>query len=243
MKYLICIFYLFNCLNSFCQDVKDNNTKKNTIGLYSGIGFSAIRNEYYDKDKYSGAILPFGITWENQGVKNSWKIYATINSGRIKTINDDAEIKNGSLGFDLCFPIHYFTLFKNNAKLFIGPSTFLDAHIREQKKIALDYYNSGVGTLSIGPNIALKGSTTNKLHFSTALRFNVFSLVGQSQFGTGFMSINKAFLLSSNFSLNRQIHENIYLGISYQSNYINIRRWTPFVSGSDFLLLNINFKL
>jgi len=243
MKYLIKILILFKCLNCFGQDVADDISRKNTISLYSGIGFSAIRYEYYDKHKYRGTLSSLGIKWERQTVKNSWKIYGNINFGRIKIEYDDAEIKNGSIGYDLYFPIHYFTVFKTKVSLFIGPSTFLGAHIREQNRIALNENITGIGAWSIGPNTGVNGYLTKELHFSTILRFNMLSYISQGGFGKGFVSINKAFLSSCFFSLYWQVHPRIYLGINYQSNYMNIRKWTTFVSGSDFLLININFKL
>lgn len=243
MKYLISILIIFNFLCLSGQDIGKGFTKNNTLRLYSGIGFTAVRFEYYDKDKYTGRLLPFGFEWERQTTKSSWRVYGKRSLGNIKTDYDDAEIRNQSLGFDIYFPIHHFTLFKSKASLLLGPSTFLDEHFRHQNKVALDGSLSSIGAWSLGPGILINIALLEKLHYSTLLRFNLLTYVSQGEMENGFLSINNAFISSSSLSLHWQVLESLDLGINYRSDYMNIKKWDAYVSGTDFLLLSINLKL
>lgn len=233
----------FTCLTAFSQNATDEVNKQNIIKLNSGIGYSSIRHEYIDKDKYSGILVPLGIEWENQSIKNSWKVCGNFDFGNIKTKYDEADIINISLGFDLCYPIYEITVSKNDANLFIGPSTFIYVNSREQKRISLSDSNIVIGIWAIGPNIGIKGSISDYLHYSTMLRINILSYGGHDNISTSFLSFWKAFHSFYIFSLYWRVYKGLDLGIHYQFNYTHINKWPVFVAGSDFLLCSINFKL
>jgi hypothetical protein len=243
MKYCSFVFLILSFTCGFGQQNNPDNIKTHTIRLYSGTGYTAVRHEVIDKDRYDGVIIPLGIEWEKQSLKVSGKVFASFNMGNIKSGFDDADVKNISVGLDYNFSIYDFGSATNSPEIFIGPSLCIFTHIREQERIELYDYRNILGILALGPNLGVKGNISGTLCYSGTLRMNIVSFGGHDNFSTAILSPFKGFHSSLTMAIDWQVKERTGLYISYRFDYSNINEWVDFVAGSDILLLGFYLKL
>ncbi len=243
IKYFSLVFLVFSSTCSFGRAEKADNFKTHTIRLYSGAGYSSIRHEIIDKDRYSGLIIPAGLEWEKQSLRSSRKVYMSFNKGNIKSDIDDANIMNISLELDYSFSVYKPEAINAISGFYIGPSLFIFTNMRKQVRIDLYDQSHTLGMLALGPNFGVKGNISGSMNYSGMLRMNILSFGGHDNFSTAFLSPMKGFHSSFIFGIDWQVKERAGLGIRYRFDYSNINEWVDFVAGSDILTLSINFKL
>lgn len=243
MKQFTGLIILLICLKGFSQEYRSDKTFNNTIAVYSGIGYTAIRNEYFDKDKYQGQQLPFGIEWKHQKEKDIWRLYCDYRFGNIHSEYDDADINQLSLGYDYSILLSRFTMLGNKASLYAGPSTFAIIQAREQPRIAVMNRFTHMNTWSVGLNVGLNGHLSKNLSISTTFSANILSYVSQCDSKKSWVTFNNAFISHSNVALLWHVLPAFNLGLSYQSDFYSIKKWDTVISGSDGLLCTISFNL
>jgi hypothetical protein len=243
MKYCPLILFIFQFICSFGQSDTSEKKNVNTIRLYAGPGYTAVRHEIVDKDRYDGFITPLGVEWERQTSKRTRKLYASVNAGNIKSDIDDAKIMNINIGADYNFLLYKFNIVQNNPGIYIGPSLYIYTHMRDQERIDLNDYKRTIGIIALGPNLAMKGNISGNIYYSGMFRMNILCFGGHDNFSTAFLSPFKGFHSSFSLGIDWQVRERTGFVVRYRFDYSNINEWVDFVTGSDILLLGFNLKL
>ena len=242
MRLFFGILILLYSLNCFSQKPPKEH-KQNSITLFSGVGFLAVRNEHYDLKKYSGRQLPIGIEWEKIQKKNFSRCCAYYHSGNIQSGYDDADIDQLSIAYDYYFLLKHVSLFGKKASLFAGSKAFIDLRSREQPSVINSIIFTHLNICSLGPNAYLDYAFSDKFTLSAALGMNLLSYINQAGINKGLVIFNSGFISHNNIELEWNMCPRFNVGMRYQSDFYSIKKWETITSGSDLFLLTINYIL
>jgi hypothetical protein len=221
------------------------------ISLEFGIGSYAVTDEYISTEKYSGSLPYYSISWVNQHSDYVYHLKLDFqNSSEIKNNNVSADIYQFTLNQGFSYALPEFTLFDNDAYLYLGPSTELFFYYNEQN-IAVsgfDYAQSFALLISAGVNSQLFYKLWDEFNIEGSLDFNVFSL--------GFRMVDMEendespakilTLISANnilFTLGPRYYllNNLSVKAAYLFHLTRIDSWEPLLSASDNIVFTLTY--
>ncbi|MBS4036091.1 MAG: hypothetical protein KGZ85_16635 [Ignavibacterium sp.] len=221
------------------------------ISLEYGIGSYAVTDEYISKEKYSGSLPYYSITWANQHSNYIYHLKIDFgNSSEIENYNVSADIYQFTLNQGFSYALPKFTMFNKDAYLYLGPSTELFFYYNKQK-IAVsgfDYSQSFALLISAGVNSQLFYKLWNDFNIEGSLDFNVLSL--------GFRMVDMEendespakilTLVSANnveFTIGPRYYlfDNLSVKAAYLFNLTRISAWEPLLSASDNVVFTLTY--
>ena len=221
------------------------------ISIEYGVGSYAVTDEYISKEKYSGPLPYYSITWANQHSNYVYHLKIDFrNSSDIKNYNVSADIYQFTLNQGFSYALLEFSMFNNPAYLYLGPSTELFFYYNEQN-IAVsgfDYAQSFALLISGGINSQIFYKLWNDFNIEGTLDFNVLSL--------GFRIVDMEendespakilTLISANnivFTLGPRYYllGNLSLKASYLFHLTRIDAWEPLLSASDNVIFTLTY--
>ena len=221
------------------------------ISLEYGIGSYAVTDEYTSKEKYSGTLPYYSITWANQHLNYVYHLKIDFgNSSEIKNYNVSADIYQFTLNQGFSYALPKFTMFDNDAYLYLGPSTELFFYYNKQN-IAVsgfDYAQSFALLISAGVNSQLFYKLWNDLNIEGSFDLNVFSL--------GFRMVDMEendespakilTLISANnivLTLGPRYYllDNLSMKAAYYFHLTRISSWESLLSASDNVLFTLTY--
>lgn len=221
------------------------------ITVEYGIGSYAVTDEYISKEKYSGSIPYYSITWANQHSDYVYRLKIDFaNSSEIKNNNVSADIYQFTLNQGFSYALPKFTLFDNEAYLYLGPSTELFFYFNEQN-IAVsgfDYAQSFALLISGGINSQLFYKLWNDFYIEGTFDFNILS------FGFRMVDMEEndespakiLTLISANnvvFTLGPRYYllDNLSIKAAYLFHLTRIDSWEPLLSASDNVVFTLTY--
>ncbi|MBT8381627.1 MAG: hypothetical protein KJO59_04665 [Ignavibacteria bacterium] len=255
MKYTTCCFLSFIIFLSFSGIVlgQDSSNQKSIypagISVEYGFGDYAVTDEYISKEKYSGSLPYYKILWSNQ--HDSYVYHLGLNyqySSKIKNNNVSTDIHQFTLNQGFLYPLPKFTLFNNDAYLYLGPSTELFFFYNKQN-IAVsgfDYAQSFAMLVSLGVSSNLFYKLWEDFNIESSLAFSLLSLgfrmvdseeedVSPAKILTLVSGTNLIFSLGPSYYL----FDNLSVKAAYLFQLTNISSWQPLLAASD----NVTFTL
>ena len=221
------------------------------ISIEYGIGSYAVTDEYISKEKYSGTMPHYGITWTNQHSNYVYHLKIDFsNSSEVKNYNVSAEVYQFTLNQGFSYALPKFSLFDKDAYLYLGPSTELFFYFNEQN-IAVsgfDYAQSFALLISGGISSQLFYKLWNDFNLEGTLDLNVLSL-GFRMVDTEESDESPAkilTLISANnivFTLGPRYYlfENLSLKAAYLFHFTRIDTWEPLFSASDNIVFTLSY--
>jgi hypothetical protein len=221
------------------------------VSLEYGIGSYAVTDEYISKEKYSGSLAYYSIGWSNQHSNYVYHLKIDFrNSSDIKNYNVSTDIYQFTLnqGFDYALP--KFTLFNNDAYLYLGPSTELFFYYNNQS-IAVsgfDYAQSIALLISLGASSEFFCKIWDDFNIESSLSFSVLSLgfrmvdseeedVSPVKILTLISGINLVFRFGPRYYL----LDNLSIKAAYLFNLTRISAWEPLLSASDNVVFTLTY--
>jgi hypothetical protein len=250
--FLLMIFLLM------CPEIvygQDSSNQKSIfpegVSLEFGIGNYAVTDEYISKEKYSGPLPSYSITWANQHSNYVYHLKIDFcNSSEIKNYNVSADIYQFTLNQGFSYALPKFSLFDKDAYLYLGPSTELFFYYNSQN-IAVsgfDYAQSFALLISGGINSQLFYKLWNYFNIEGTFDFNVLS------FGFRMVDMEETdespakilTLISANnivITLGPRYYllDNLSVKAAYLFHLTRISSWEPLLSASDNVVFTLTY--
>lgn len=221
------------------------------ISLEYGIGSFAVTDEYISKEKYSGSLPFYGISWYKPHDNYVYRLSMNYRySSEIKNNNVSTDIHQFTLNQGFNYALPKFNVLDKDVYLYLGPATELFFYYNKQN-IAVsgfDYAESIAFLISGGVNTNLFYKLSNDFSIGGCLNFSVLSL--------GFRMVDeeesdeipvKILTLISETNLNFGVGPRYYLlnNLSIKAAYLlhltRISSWDPLLSASDNLVLTLTY--
>ena len=221
------------------------------ISLEYGIGSFAVTDEYISKEKYSGGLPFYGISWCKP--HDNYAYHLSMNyrySSEIENYNVSADIHQFTLNQGFSYALPKFTIFDKDAFVYLGPSMELFFYYNKQN-IAVsgfDYAQSIAFLISGGISSQFFYKLSNNFVVEGSLDFSVLSLA--------FRMVDteetdetpaKILTLISGTNLNFRLGPRYYLfdNLSVKAAYLfhltRISSWDPLLSASDNVVFTLTY--
>jgi len=257
MKYTT--FLLFVLVTAFCfidclrgQDsLNPEMNYPEGIALEYGMGSYAVTDEYISTEKYSGCLPYYSIAWANQHSNYVYHLKIDFrNSSEIKNYNVSTDIYQFTLNQGFIYELSRFTLFDNDAHLYLGPSTELFFYYNNQN-IAVDgfdYAQSFALLISGGISSQIFYKLWDDFNIEGSLDFSVLSLglrivdseeedVSPVKILTLFSGTNLVLRLGPRYYL----LDNLSVKAAYLFHLTRISSWEPLLSASDNVVFSLTY--
>lgn len=251
--YLLASFLVLSLsINTLGQESSNQNLlSPPTISIEYGLGNYSVKDEYISKEKYSGSLPFYKISWINP--QQNYIYHFSLDYGyssEIKNYNVSADIHQFTLNQGFSYTLPSFSLFDKDVYTYLGPSTEIFFYYNKQN-IAVsgfDYSQSIVALISAGITSQLYYKLRADLNIEGSLDFSVLSL--------GIRSVDteesdetpaKILTLISGTNLNFKIGPRYYLldNLSIKAAYLfhltRISSWEPLLSASDNVVLTLAY--
>ena len=221
------------------------------ISLEYGIGSFAVTDEYISKEKYSGALPYYGISWCKPHANYVYRLSMNYRySSKIKNNNVSADVHQFTLNQGFNYALPKFTMFDKDAYIFLGPSAELFFYFNKQN-IAVsgfDYAQSFAMLISGGINSQIFYKLFDKLNIEGTLDFSIlsfgFRMVDEEE--TDESPVKILTLISANnvvFTLGPRYYlfDNLSLKAAYLFHLTRIDSWEPLLSASDNVVFTLTY--
>jgi len=224
------------------------------ISIQYGLGKLGVKDFYISEEKYSGYTNNFYFSWNKLHNNHHNRLELDYRYGNsIKNNNVQATIHQFSLNRINLYPVGDINLFSKNASLYLGPSTDIFFHYRQQNigrgGSAMTYAISFVALFSGGFNTDLIYPISNNIDILLNNTISIFSLgfkmsdflendVAPVKFLTPLKGLNFITFISVNY----QIYQRLSINLGYQSFLTRITAWDKFTAASDNLLITISYN-
>lgn len=256
MKNFIRVLVGFSILSTgfeiIAQDsLSHDNIFPKGISLGYGIGNYAVTDKYISKEKYSGSLPFYEISWIKPHTNYIYHLSINYqNSAKIKNNNVSTDIYQFSINQGFNYALPKFTLFDKEAYTYLGPSTELFFYYNQQN-IAVsgfDYAQSYAMLIS--------GSINFHLYYLLTKDFNIEGSLGFSIISLGFRMVDmeetddspvKILTLFSGTNLNIKLGiryfmlNNLSLKASYLFHFTRISSWNPLLAASDNIVFTMTY--
>jgi len=246
------IFMLLVSGNFFAQDSSSLKPLfPSGISLEYGIGSFAVTDEYISKEKYSGSLPFYGISWYK--LHDDYVYHLSMryrNSSQIKNNNVSTDIHQFTLNQGFSYVLSKFTLFEKDAYLFLGPATELFFYYNKQNIAVSGFDYSQSYTMLISGNLTsqLFIKLWKDLDLETNLEFSLLSLafhiVDNEETDETPVKILSLFSGTNlNFSLAPRYYllDNLSLKAAYLFRLTRISSWEPLLSASDNVVFTLTY--
>jgi hypothetical protein len=245
------LFFIFS-VNIISQDISSQKLIfPEGISLEYGIGSLAVTDEYISKEKYSGTLPYYGISWSKPHDNYIYRLSMNYRySSEIKNNNVSADIHQFTLNQGFSYALPKFTIFNKDAYLFFGPSMELFFYFNKQN-IAVsgfDYAQSFAMLISGGINSQIFYKLFDKLNIEGTLDFSIlsfgFRMVDEEE--TDESPVKILTLISANnvvltLGPRYYLFDNLSLKAAYLFHFTRIDSWEPLLSASDNVVFTLTY--
>jgi len=250
--FLLAVLLLLFTESLWSQDSSNQSSNyPEGISIEYGIGSYAVTDEYISNEKYSGSMPYYSINWTNQHADYVYHLNLNYQySSEITNYNVSTDIHQFTLnqGFDYALP--KFSLFNNDAYLYLGPSTELFFYYNNQN-IAVsgfDYAQSIALLISLGASSELFYKIWDDFNIESSLSFSVLSLgfrmvdseeedVSPVKILTLISGTNLVFRFGPRYYL----LDNLSIKATYLFDLTRISAWEPLLSASDNVVFTLTY--
>ena len=244
---------LFIATVSLGQDsLKNLNVYPGGISIEYGIGNYSVRDEYISKEKYSGTLPYYSLSWAREHKRYIYRLeMAYRNSNNINNYNVSSDITQVTFNQGFLYPLKKKLLFKKELYTWLGPSTeFFFYYAKPHIAVSgFDYAQSFAGLFSLGFNADIVYSLNQNFQFESSLRSTVLSLGwrmvdseedDQSPVKplTLFSGLNCSFNLGARY----YIFNRLSVIITYKFELTRISAWDPLLSASDNVIIGLTYR-
>jgi hypothetical protein len=249
--FLIPVLYLSSDI-IFSQVVREEEILlPSGISLEYGIGSFAVTDEYISKEKYSGVLPYYGISWTKP--HQNYVYHLSINyrySSEIKNNNVSADVHQFTLNQGFSYTLPRFMMFDKEAYVYLGPMAEIFFYFNKQN-IAVsgfDYTQSYAMLISGGITSQLFYRLFDKLNIEGTLDFSILSLgfrmVDEEE--TDESPVKFLTLISANnvvFALGPRyfLMDNLSIKAAYLFHFTRIDSWEPLLSASDNVVFSLTY--
>jgi len=249
--FLIPVLYLSSDI-IFSQVVREEEILlPSGISLEYGIGSFAVTDEYISKEKYSGVLPYYGISWTKP--HQNYVYHLSINyrySSEIKNNNVSADVHQFTLNQGFSYTLPRFMMFDKEAYVYLGPMAEIFFYFNKQN-IAVsgfDYTQSYAMLISGGITSQLFYRLFDKLNIEGTLDFSILSLgfrmVDEEE--TDESPVKFLTLISANnvvFALGPRyfLMDNLSIKAAYLFHFTRIDSWEPLLSASDNVVFALTY--
>lgn len=221
------------------------------ITLEYGFGNYSVTDEYISKEKYSGSLPYYRISWSKYHHNYVYNLGMEYRySSEIKNYNVSTDIYQFFFNQGFLYILPKFSLFKKDVYTFLGPSTELFFFYNKQN-IAVsgfDYAQSFAALFSLGISSELFYPVGSNFFVESSLGFSILSFgfrmvddeetdVSPVKLLTLFSGINASYRLGVRYYL----FNNLSLKAAYLFNVTRISAWDPLLSASDNLIFTLTY--
>ncbi|MBM4159842.1 MAG: hypothetical protein FJ217_01955 [Ignavibacteria bacterium] len=216
-----------------------------------GVGKYSVRDEYISKEKYSGTLPYFNLTWSKFHDTYGYFLAAEFQtSNKVKNYNVSAEVYQFSLHQGFLYPLAQASLLTKDLHLFLGPSTELFFFYNKQD-IAVsgfDYAQSFAMLISLGAQSEVIVPISSGLQAEASLGLSLLSL-GFRMVDMEEEDVSPAKLLtvlsgtngSIRLGVRYYVFDNLSAKLSYRLQVTRISSWDPLLSAGDNLHVSLTY--
>ncbi len=221
------------------------------ISLEYGIGNYAVTDEYISKEKYSGSLPYYEISWAKLHTNYIYHLSINYqNSSQIKNNNVSTDIYQFTINQGFNYALTKFTLFNKEAYTYLGPATELFFYFNKQN-IAVsgfDYTQSYA--------LLISGNINSHFYYMLSKNLNIEGSISFSVLSLGFRMVDmeetdetpvKILTLFSGTNLNFKlgaryyVFENLSLKASYLFHFTRVSSWNPLFAASDNIVFTVSY--
>ena len=112
---------------------QDMHLLSNGLSISGGIGHLAIKDEYISRQKYSGTLPSFSMSWLRSDSSSGYKLGMDyFNSSTIRNGNISADVLLSALNLDFLYNVGQFTMRDYTAYPYLGPSAGIFLYSRQE---------------------------------------------------------------------------------------------------------------
>ena len=224
----------------------------NGVALEYGIGKLSIRDEYISKEKYSGKIPYFSVTWSQTDNSDGYALgLHHRHSSDIMNYNMRADITEFSLFFDKFHRNN--RILKAFPKLltYLGPSLEFYTIFFDQKVAGngLNASFSFFSMFSLAANSMHYYHIADKLWVVGRVRVSLVSVglrmvdfTGSDEEPLGILHPLSALKVTTNVGLLYEVSENISARFVYKFQFLRLQEWDPILSASDNVTVDLKYN-
>ena len=221
------------------------------ISLEYGIGSFAVTDEYISKEKYSGALPYYGISWCKPHANYVYRLSMNYRySSEIKNNNVKADIHQFTLKQGFNYALSKFTLFEKDVYAYLGPSTELFFYYNEQN-IAVsgfDYAKSFAMLISGGVSSQLFYKLLKDFDLEANLDFSILSFAFRmvddeetDESPVKILTLKSANNVVFTFGPRYYLLDNLSIKAEYLFHLTRIDLWEPLFSASDNVVFTLTY--
>jgi hypothetical protein len=222
------------------------------ISASYGFGKYAVTDEYISKEKYSGNLPYFDLTWSRMHESYGYRLrFMYRGSSDIKNYNVSTEIVEAALSNAYLYPIAPVKVFGNNLFLYLGPTSEFYLY-NNQPKIAVsgfDYAQSFAGLLSAGAMMEafypLNADLQIEGSFGCALLSLGLRMVDSEEDDTSPAKL-LTFVAGTHGNFTLGIRYRVAGSMSIRADYLlqftRISSWDPLLGISDNLIATLSYE-
>jgi hypothetical protein len=258
--FLIVLSTLLVAANSSGQDSVNHQTIfPRGVAIDYGLGHCSVRDEYISKEKYSGTLPYFAVSWSRFHNKYGFRQKLEYrSSSEVRNYNISTDIIQFSLHRDYLYPVGKFTILSKDIFSYLGPSTELFLFYNKPNFVE--------GGIHINYSFVLLISGGFNSEFIVPLQhgFQVESSVYLSLLSVGlrtpeivepkenedeeesvvklltpFTGMNSVV----SFGARYYFFTSLSMKLAYKFQLTRIRSWDPLLSVSDNLILSLTYHI
>ncbi len=249
--FIIAFLYLSPAFVFPQEPVKEKLLLPSGISLEYGIGSFAVTDEYISKEKYSGSLPYYGISWYKPHDNYVYRLSLNYrNSSEIKNNNVSADVHQFTLNQGFSYALPKFSLFDKDAYLYLGPSAELFFYFNKQN-IAVsgfDYAQSFAALISGGVTSQLFYKFWNDFDIEANLDFSLLSFAFRmvdeeetDESSVKLLTIISGTNLNFNFGPRYYLFDNLSIKAAYLFHLTRIGSWEPLLSASDNVVFTLTY--
>jgi hypothetical protein len=222
------------------------------ITLEYGLGSYSVKDEYISKEKYSGTLPYYSLSWMRHHETYVFRLDMSYrNSDEIENYNVNTTITQFTLRQGFLYSLKNISILQKELHVWLGPSTEFYFFYNDQN-IAVsgfDYAQSLASLFSAGLDLYGIYPLGNKLQLESALKLTALSLglrlidtdeddQSPVKILTLFSGVNAGFDLGARYYF---LHR-LSITLAYKFELTRISAWEPLLSASDNVILGLNYN-
>lgn len=221
------------------------------LSMRGGVGSIAVRDEFISDEKYNGSIPFFGVGWSRfHGTYGFRLIMEFQSTSNLKNYNLSAALTQFKLGLDYLYPIGDFQLMSRNVQVYLGPTSELFIHYRQENIAqggAIDAY-SFLLLVSGGLRSEAWMPISSDLQLHANAQTSVISLGGKlvdpestNESMVKLLTIFSGLNANAGLGVSYRVTGGLVADASYRFDITRVNAWDFFISGNDNFILSISY--
>ncbi len=226
------------------EQAENQNYFPTQVTINNGMGYYAIRDEVFSKEKYAGKVVPFEIIWNQERGKYFWQFDMLYKQGtHLENYHTTADVREFTMSWDYLYKRSPIDLFGRSLSLAVGPSPEMFIHVRQQRiaEFTSDLYSFAM-LISISANTRLVYDLSPKIKIEN---FNRLSLLSVGLRMTDFrnndnndkiykpLSVFSGLNFKSDIGVRYRLTDMFSVKVAYSIYITRISAWDYYLSAND----------